>query len=537
MGDFSSAGSAQINTVDDLDRGLFVLTVGEDSYLRSVIAESFRISTTENIVLGFEGHYYDGPWEIGEKLNQFKGFAKYTKELEDGSWSFTFHGYDAEWDSADQIPRRAVNQGLISELGSIDKDVGGESSRYSLSTDYRHTSGDTETTVSAYAIYYDINLWSNFTYFLEDPVNGDEFEQAESRMIYGLNLTHRLAHRELFGRPAEHTFGAQFKYDVIDGVGLYQTRNRERLATVREDDVNQLAAGLFYENKIEWNDRFRSIIGLRGDFHHFDVESDLDANSGDADDFILSPKLSLIYTASEKLELYASAGLGFHSNDARGTTIRLDPTDPLLATPADKVDALAQSTGAETGLRFSWTDKFNSSLSVWWLELDSELLYVGDAGATEASIGSTRYGIELANYYRPVDWLTFDLDVSVSQAELENGDNIPGALETVFSGGVSWRDDSGLFASLRGRYFGPRALTEDGSMESDSSLVFNLRTGYDFSDNLRLSVDVLNLFDSSDDDITYFYESQLASEVAGVEDIHFHPMEPRSLRVSLTYRF
>lgn len=176
-------------------------------------------------------------------------------------------------------------------------------------------------------------------------------------------------------------------------------------------------------------------------------------------------------------------------------------------------------------------------MSVWWLELDSELLYVGDAGATEASIGSERFGIEFANYYRPVDWLTFDLDFSVTEAELENGDEIPGALDAVMNGGVTCKSDSGFFTTFRGRYFGPRPLTEDGSVESDSSLVFNLRTGYDFSDNLRFAIDVLNLFDSDDDDITYYYESQLDSEVAGVEDVHFHPIEPRTLRATLTYRF
>ena len=165
-------------------------------------------------------------------------------------------------------------------------------------------------------------------------------------------------------------------------------------------------------------------------------------------------------------------------------------------------------------------------------------LYVGDAGATEASIGSERYGIEIANYYRPVDWLTFDLDFSATHAEFENGDEIPGALRTVANGGVTFTHKaSGFFTTLRGRYFGPRPLTEDGSVEPNSSLVFNYRAGFDISDNLRVSVDVLNLFDSNDDDITYYNESQLAGEAAGVKDIHFHPIEPRSVRAIVIYRW
>ena len=189
-------------------------------------------------------------------------------------------------------------------------------------------------------------------------------------------------------------------------------------------------------------------------------------------------------------------------------------------------------------MRIAWYDKLNSSISIWWLELDSELLYVGDAGATEASIGSERYGIELANYYRPNEMLTFDLDFSLTHAEFDNRDEIPGALETVANAGVTFQHPaSGFFTTLRGRYFGPRPLTEDGSIESNSSLVFNYRAGFDVSENLRISIDVLNLFDSNDDDITYYYGSKLEGEAAGIEDIHFHPIEPRTVRTSITYRW
>lgn len=537
LGDFSSAGSAQIKTASKMDKGLASISVGEDNYLRAVVADSFAINDKQHLLLALESHSTDGPWEIDENLSQFKALAKYTQDIENAKWSLTFHGYDAEWDSADQIPLRAVEQNQFSELGSIDEDVGGETARYSLSTDYRRDTGDTVTTASAYAVYYDLNLWSNFTYFLEDPINGDEFQQSEERFTYGANFAHSLPHAHLFDRHARHTFGLQFRYDTINDVGLYQTAAREPLKTIRVDDVDQLSTGVFYENEIEWTSRLRSTLGLRADYYHFDVSSDLSANSGNEDDFIASPKISVSYRATPKLELYTSAGLGFHSNDARGTTIQLDPTDPLLTTTADSVDPLVRSTGAEVGMRYTWTDKLNTSLSIWWLELDSELLYVGDAGATEATIGSERYGFEISNYYRPIDTLTFDLDFSATNAQLENGDEIPGALDTVLNGGVSYNSENGFFTSLRARYFGPRPLTENGSIQSDSSLVFNLRAGYNFTEKLRLSIDVLSLFDSDDDDITYYYESQLPSETTAVEDIHFHPIEPRTLRVNLTYRF
>jgi outer membrane receptor protein involved in Fe transport len=534
LGDFSSAGSAQIKTADWLDQGMLKLGFGENGYLRTVMADSFDLNQTDRMVVGFEAHYYDGPWDIGENLNQFKGFAKYTRQLDTGDLSLTFHAYDASWDSADQIPERAVESGTISDLGSLDQDVGGESSRYSLSADYQQEQSDHSITMGAYAIYYEMNLWSNFTYFLEDPVNGDEFEQAENRMIYGFNFAHSLLHEHLFERDVRHTFGAQLRYDVIDDLGLYHSADRERLESVRVDDVRELSVSLFYENEIHWTDRLRGVFGLRADYYKFDVESDLEANSGSADDIMLSPKFSLLYALNRQVELYASFGLGFHSNDARGTTITVDPSD---LSAVNSVDPLVRSTGAELGMNVDWGDHWSTVLSVWWLDLDSELLYVGDGGATEASGGSERYGIELTNDYQPVDWLSFDLDLALTHARFENGDEIPGALNTVMSGGVTYHSDFGFFAGLRARYFGRRPLTEDGSVESDSSLVFNLRTGYDFSPNLRLSFDVLNLFNSNDDDITYYYESQLASESTGVEDVHYHTIEPRSLRVTLTYRY
>ncbi|WPJ94302.1 TonB-dependent receptor [Coraliomargarita algicola] len=534
LGDFASAGSAQIRTESWLEQGIAQLGLGEHGYARIVLADGFDLSLNERLVVGFESHYYDGPWEIGENLNQFKGFLKYTQQLQEGEWGLTFHGYEASWDSADQIPLRTVESGSISEFGSLDEDVGGATARYSLSSEYRRDTGDTNTIISAYAIYYDINLWSNFTYFLKDSVNGDEFEQAEDRMVYGVNFAHSLLHTHLFERDVRHTFGGQLRYDVIDDIGLYHTQGRERMEAVRVDDVQELSTGVFYENEIHWTDRWRSVMGIRADYYAFDVESDLAANSGQADDVLLSPKFSLIYTPNRMLEWYSSFGLGFHSNDARGTTITVDPADLSLV---DSVDPLVRSMGAEVGVRVNWNEQLNSALSLWWLQLDSELLYVGDGGSTEASEGSQRYGFEWTNDYRPLECLTFDLDLALTHARFENGDEIPGALNSVLNAGVTYQRRSGFFTSLRARYFGSRPLTEEGAVESDASLVFNLKAGYDFNPNLRISFDVLNLFDSEDHDITYYYESQLAGELVAVEDVHFHPIEPRSLRVTVSYRF
>ena len=536
VGDFSSAGAAFFSTSDQLDTGIARVVVGEFDYYRGLVAESFQLTENAIFLAAFDATFYSGPWDIDEDLNQYKGLLKYAVQDDELRYEITFMGYDSEWNSADQIPERAVNSGLISRLGSLDNTVGGETYRYSISSNAVLDTPDSRTALNLYAIAYKLNLWSNFQYFLNDEDNGDQFEQADDRIVYGGDLTYTLNNEAIFEVPSRHTVGIQTRFDVIDEVGLYNTVARARRSTVREDTVDQFSVGIFYEGEFFITDTFRAILGLRNDYYMFDVNSDLAANSGDEQDYLLSPKASLIYALDEQLELYLSGGFGFHSNDARGTTITIDP---VSGGSADGVDPLVRSRGAEIGARFTWNDKLNSSIALWWLELDSELLYVGDAGTTEPSISSERYGVEIANYFRPFKWLTLDLDLAFTESELENGDEIPGALSTVISNGVTAVSEMGLFASIRGRYFGPRYLVEDGSAESGSSLLFNLRTGYNVNEQLRIELDVLNLFDSNDDDITYFYESRISSAepAGGVADRHFHPVEPRSLRTAITYRF
>lgn len=240
------------------------------------------------------------------------------------------------------------------------------------------------------------------------------------------------------------------------------------------------------------------------------------------------------------LELFVAGGVGFHSNDARGTTIQVDPNDGL--TPINPVDPLVRSQAFETGFRISLGQQLNTSLTLWWLELDSELLFVGDAGLTEPSRPSERKGIEWSNYYIPVDWLIFDLDLSLSDSRFSAfdsaGDAIPRAIDTVIQTGVTLKYGKTAFATARLRYFGGRPLVEDESVKSDASTVVNLRFGYEPLPGLSLTLDVLNLFDRRDDDITYYYASRLPDEPAqGVEDIHYHPMEPRTVRLAAQYRF
>jgi outer membrane receptor protein involved in Fe transport len=459
-----------------------------------------------------------------------------------GDASVSFMGYDNEWNSPDQIPSRAVDSGLIDELGSIDDTVGGNSSRYSLAGAWKDTHWD----ISAYAINYDLKLWSNFTYFLDDEVNGDQFQQKDERWLYGGRAEYRLE-SSILGLPMLNRFGGETRYDDIDEVGLYKTRERVQLGPQRSDRVKEWSTGAYAESQLNWSDRFRSVLGARYEYFDFDVDSliesningvDLTGNSGQADDDKLSLKGSLIYTFNPEWEAYFSAGQGLHSNDARGATTVVDPADGSAIEP---VDPLVDSLGYEVGLRGFWNERLNASIALWSLELDSELLFVGDAGNTEATRGSERQGVEVTAYYRLNDYWTADIEYAYTDAKFTDfapeGDNIPGSIEQVVQAGLSGQFLDGWFGSLRLRYFGERPLIEDGSVKSDSTTVLNLRAGYQGPD-WELKMDVLNLLDSDDHDIDYYYASRLPGEPAGgVEDIHFHILEPRTVRVYATYKF
>lgn len=542
VGDFSSAGAAKLSTASTLDRSFLKGTVGEDSYVRTVGAGSFDLGRG-SLLVGAEARFYDGPWvDINEDLEAYKGLVRYSAETAGGDqWNVAFMGYDASWNSADQIPRRAVEQGLISDLGSLDTSVGGESSRYSLSGGWVREGTDSRWQARGYIIEYDMRLLSNFTYFLEDPVNGDQFQQLDDRTIYGGDLTYQRAGR-LGGREMNQTFGAEFRYDDIGNVALNRTVNGNFLSTVRQDEVEEGSIGLYYENEYYWTDKLRSIVGIRADYYDFDVSSNLAANSGSDDDTQISPKLSLIYGWSETTELYFNAGYGMHSNDARGVTITLDP---VTLDPVDPVDPLVESRGAEVGARSFVTNRLNLGVALWYLELDSELLFVGDAGATEAVGPSERYGIEIPVYYQLDNW-KFDVELTLTHSEFsDTGEKIPGALDRVIAAGAYFDYPDGFYGAARVRHFGERPLIEDNSAKSDATTVVNTMLGYRWDDDRwDLRAELLNVFDSSDDDITYFYESRLRVPFGpgGVlqpaeEDVHFRRVEPRTLRVSLTYNF
>ncbi|MGH8017123.1 MAG: TonB-dependent receptor [Opitutaceae bacterium] len=534
-GDFSAAGRASIRLYDELPSGFLSAGAGEDNFWRIAAGESFHGANGGVFTAALEAQSYDGPWVRPEDLKKLNGVFRFVKDAAGGRFSLLATTYDASWDSTDQIPERLVESGELDRLGNVDPTVGGESSRHALQGGWTATDGSTQ--VSLYAARYDLTLYSNFTYFLDDPVNGDQFEQADERWIYGGRFLRQIEQTGN-GREIQHRFGIETRMDDIPEVGLYRTQGQERLSTVREDDVRETSVGAFWDSNIVFAGAWRASFGIRGDYYFFDVDSDLAANSGSEDAGIVSPKVAVVYRAAESLEFYGNAGLGFHSNDARGTTISIDPA---TGEPADPVDALARSKGGELGVRWVKGNVFTTSVALWGLDLDSELIYVGDAGTTEAGRPSGRTGIEWSAHVRPLDWLTFDTDISLTRGRFDDddpaGSRIPGSLSTVISAGATAELTRGLFGVLRLRHFGPRPLIEDNSVRSSGTSLVDARFGWG-GEKIRVYVDVLNLFDSEDHDIDYFYASRLPSEPdAGIDDVHFHPVEPRTFRVYGEWKF
>lgn len=535
-GDFASAGAVHISYVDRLDQGIASVGLGQRGYGRTFLADSPRVASG-NLLYALELFHNDGPFIEPDNYRKVNGVLRYSQGSTSNGFNITGMAYRAKWHATDQIPLRALASGaLASRFGAIDQTDGGQAERYSLSGAWHRAQGDASSKVNAFVVHHRLKLFSNFTYFLDDPVNGDQFAQPDRRVTTGLNATHTWA-TPWWGMESESTVGLQIQHDNIFNA-LRSTRAQRTVSTTREDHILQSSAGVFLENTTRWSEKFRTVAGLRADAFRFDVRSSLAANSGTAGDSKVSPKLNLIFGPWAKTEFYASMGTGFHSNDARGATITVDPKTGL---PTDKVTPLVRSRGVELGVRTEFLPRLQSTFSLYRLEVGSELLFVGDAGTTQAGRPSRRTGFELSNYYRANKWLTIDADVAFAKARFRgfdpSGNRIPGAVEGVASIALAVDKLGPYFGALQLRYFGPRPLIEDNSVRSKGTATLNGRVGYKFSPSTKIELEGFNLTNRQASAIDYFYESRLSGEASPVADVHFHPIESRSFRVTLSHRF
>jgi len=578
IGNYGSAGSAHVEYFRTLEKNFAKVEGGTYGYGRAVFGASHKLGPG-SLLAGAEVYYDNGPWVHPDAFTKMNGLLTYSQGDDANGASITARGYHGRWHSSDQIPVSAV--ALVGLYGTLDPTDGGHSQRYSLQSEWHRQGANSASKIMAYGFYYDLDLFSDFTYFLVDPVRGDQFEQQDRRWVTGFDAYHTVF-SQWAGRKVENTVGLQLRNDWIHN-GLYATENRVRMeksdyntddstpptlpATRERDRFTDTIVGFYAENKIQWADKFRSVVALRGDDQKFIVTSLAysaainAANSGSASKFLPSPKLNLIFGPWANTEFYTQGGFSFHSNDGRGTTQTVEPIsvdNPYPNTSSSRIPPLVQTKGGEIGARTVAVPHLQSTVSLWYLRSNSELQQSGDTGGTSASAQpSNRYGVEWANYYTPREHLAFDFDFANSRAQFTEmdgddaapnsagGKRVPEAVGVVISSGVTVHDYAGFSSSLRLRYFGPRDLTSDGIFRSNQTVMLNGELGYQIKKKWHVSAEFLNMLDREDSDIDYAYESRvtpgLTSGGTPIGAAEFtrvaHPVEPFQVRFGLKRSF
>ena len=529
-GDYTAAGSASFVLYDKLPDNYAQLRIDAEGEYKVNAAGSWDIG--EGTLLAAATHEGgDGSFDLPAKLDKNIVYLKYSQPMGDARLRLGFIGYTNDWVATDQIPQRAVENGTIDRFGFIDPTNGGVSKRYiaSAGLDWDDAS------VLAYVQRSELNLFHNFTYFL-DPVLGDQVEQVERRNAAGARAKIERDF-DLFDIKAEGRLGADTHFDWLDESSLYKTTARVRTSAISQNAVDVMSADVWGDVTLHWTDRLRTTFGLRADYVDGSVETPVTANEGSDSGVQWSPKVNIAYTLTDDLEIYAGAGLGFHSNNIIGV---VQTIDPVAGTPVDAPSLFSESRGGEIGVRWEPDTTFNLSAAVFALDFDSELIYVGDAGISEPSDPTRRYGFEIASFWNPVDWLAFDASYAYSHSRFKDTpaglDRVPNTVEGVAAAGVTWLPGDGWEGSLRVRYLGPGPLIEDNSVRAPSTTLVNAGISKDFG-QFEIGLDILNLLDAQDFDMVYFYESQLQGEAAPVEDIHFHPVHPQTVVLNLKAKF
>jgi hypothetical protein len=591
VGNYSSAGSANLEFFKTLPQNFFRVEAGMYNYARAVFGVSQKFGPG-TLLYGGEAYYDDGPWTHPDAYKKFNGLMTYSQGDATRGFSITARGYYGKWNSSDQIPVPAVP--LVGSFGTLNPTDGGDSQRFSLQGEWHRQGAHSATTITGYGFYYYLDLFSDFTYYLNDPIKGDQFEQQDRRWVTGFDAAQSIFSQG-FGRKVENILGFQLRNDWVHN-GLYQTQNRER--TEKDDidacgaqpisqcatnpnlvavlpaatDVNRFTdtmVSFYVENKMQWAEKFRSVLALRGDEAVYNVTNltppyvatelpgapvinFTQLNSGSASQFLPSPKASFIIGPWSDTEFYIQGGFSFHSNDVRGTTQRAEPISPdnPFPAPSTPIQPLVPTKGAEVGIRTLAVPHLQSTLSFWYLYSDSELQQSGDTGGTVASASpSNRYGIEWANYYTPLEHLAFDFDLADSKALFTaidpddagsgspGGKWVPEAVGWVVSSGMTVQQYKGFWGSLRLRYFGPRNLTSDAIYRSASTALLNVEIGYHFNEKWRFSAQLFYLLNRYDHDIVYAYTSRITPTSAAEFTDVFHPVEPFQVRFALVRTF
>jgi outer membrane receptor protein involved in Fe transport len=570
-GDFATAAAIRmglLNRVDDSS----TLGFGEDGYRRALLMGSAQVGSGTLLSAG-EVYHNDGPFDNPDDYNKLNGVLRYHHGTDQDFYTITAMTYHGKWNSTDQVPLHAIDEGLIDRFGTLAPSDGGQSSRSSLSFNRVKRTESEENQFSAYVIRYKLNLWSTFTYDLGEtnlvnPNNSDQMLQHDDRVVYGFKGS-KTWYTDLFGFETSNLIGVQARVDDIADVGINSTVNRQITGTTADASVLESNGAVYFENSTRWLKDVRTVLGLREDAFTFNVKDNMlnadgtcDINSdplgcdtGNKKANIFSPKLGIILGPWYNTMYYINVAQGYHSNDARGVTRSGENPDIQPATP------LVRATSAEVGLRTRPIPLWDTSLDVFLLKLKSELVFSGDAGETEPSGATTRKGVEWGNRFNFTQWLSGDLNAAYTQGRFDQdveaddlgcgdgaaaghpcattpaivGRYIPNSPTSVIDAGINARLPSGWFGSLRARHFGESPLVEDNSVKSPAYTTFDLGAGYQQAKQWEATLDVFNIFDKKWDDIEYYYASRLSGETNSQPDYVVHPGVPRTVRVQFKY--
>jgi hypothetical protein len=566
-GDFATAGAVRMDLVNGIPASATV-GYGQDAYRRALLMGSTAVGRGSLLGAG-EIYHNNGPSDHPDDYERLNGVLRYSRGTDTDLFSVTAMAYSGHWNATDQVPERAIGSGLIGRFGSLNTADGGVTSRSSLSFNGIKRSDNSQLQLSAYVIRYKLDLWSTFTYYLRDPVYGDQMLQHDDRVVYGIKGS-KTWFTSLWGSSMTNLLGVQARVDDIKDVGIDYTFDRQYLSTHQSASVVERNGAVYFENTAQWLSRLRTVVGLREDWFRFNVkdrmlnpdgscniESDpLGCNSGNVRASIFSPKLGFILGPWPwgNTTYFGTLADGYHSNDARGVTRSGQNPEAQAVTP------LTRATSAEVGLSTEPLLRWHTSLDVFLLKLKSELVFDGDAGVTNPSGVTTRSGIEWRSTFRLNPWVYADLNAAFSRARFDHnvapddlgcggaspsyrcthpiaitGRYIPNSPTNVIDAGLTAVHPSGWFGSLRMRHFGESPLVEDNSARSPAYTTFDLQLGYKHSGKWLVALDTFNLFNVKWDDIEYYYVSRLHDESAPVADFVIHPGVPRTIWARFQY--
>ncbi|MEL0651298.1 TonB-dependent receptor [Algibacter sp. TI.3.09] len=531
-GDFNTAGYVDFSTKDYIKDSQVSLSIGQFNSLRTLgMFDLLGDSKNENAYMAIEYLENDGPFESPQNFNRLNLFGKYTViSPENNKLSLTLSHFKSRWDASGQIPQREVDNGNISRFGAIDDTEGGNTQRTNLNIEYsKYINDDTRLKTNMFYTHSAFELYSNFTFFLEDPVNGDQIKQIENRDIFGFNS--RLIHDTYLGKtPVVLSAGVSLRNDVANDTELSKTLNRSTtLEQVQLGDINQTNASMFVNAEFEFG-KLIVAPALRLEHFKFMYNDKLQTNYTSLDETktALLPKLNFFYNAKDNLQLYLKSGIGFHSNDTR-----------VVVTNASE-NILPKAYGVDLGNIWKLTPKLVVNSALWYLFLEQEFVYVGDAGIVEPSGRTRRYGADLGLRYQLNNWLFLNTDATLTKArsidEASGEDYIPLAPDFTLTGGLTVNDLDGFSGGLNFRYIDDRPANEDNSIVAEGYFVSDFNVNYTIN-NLTFGFAIENLFDTEWNETQFATTSRLQNETAPVEEIHFTPGTPFSSKFTVSYRF